>query len=86
MSTYRIELRTSAARSLSRLPKQTQQRIAVAIDALAQEPRPNGCKKLKGHAETWRVRVGDYRVLYTVQDDVLCVEVIRIAQRKDVYE
>ena len=61
--------------------------IAAAIDKLAMQPRPPGCKKLKGSADSlWRVRVGDYRVIYKVDDPILIVEVRKIGHRREIYE
>ncbi len=60
-------------------------RIDRKIMALAENPRPPGCKKLKGYKDQWRVRVGNYRVVYTVNDQKLLVEVTRIRHRTDVY-
>lgn len=81
---YRIEIRRSAETQLSKLPKKAAARIAEAIDDLAQEPRPHGCKKLKGGAG-YRVRVGSYRIIYTIEDDRLVVCVVNVAHRKDAY-
>ena len=61
-------------------------RIAGRIEKLAANPRPSGCKKLKGGVNEWRIRIGDYRVIYTVEDSTRAVEVTRIAHRKEVYE
>jgi mRNA interferase RelE/StbE len=82
---YRIELKSSAAAELAKIPKNRRQRIADRINALANEPHPPGSKKLEGEANAYRIRVGDYRILYQVQDDLLLILVIRIAHRKDVY-
>jgi mRNA interferase RelE/StbE len=82
---YAVVLRKSAARELSKLPKAAQQRIAQEIDGLAVNPRPQGVKKLAGADQLFRVRVGDYRVVYTIEDQRLIVEVIRVRHRKDVY-
>ncbi|MBI3985826.1 MAG: type II toxin-antitoxin system RelE/ParE family toxin [Lentisphaerae bacterium] len=61
-------------------------RIVSACRALAENPRPPGVRKLKGYRDYWRIRVGDYRILYTIQDDRLLVIVIRIGHRWDVYD
>jgi mRNA interferase RelE/StbE len=82
---YRVELAPAAARELRRLDRSIQQRIGDALDALQQNPRPAGCKKLSGPAGWWRVRVGDYRIVYSIHDDRLLVLVVRVAHRKDVY-
>jgi len=82
---YRIQIKASAAKALEGLPKQHQRRVGKAIDALAADPRPEGVKKL--HAdEGWRIRVGDYRIIYTIDDGVLVVCIIRIGHRRDIYK
>ena len=83
--TYRVEFVPAAKRELARLDRSIQRRIGDAIDGLQEDPRPAGCKKLAGQADWWRVRVGDYRIIYAIQDDRLMVWVVRVAHRKDVY-
>jgi mRNA interferase RelE/StbE len=82
---YRIEIKAAAAKALEALPKQHQRRIAKAIDALTHDPRPEGVKKLAG-GEGWRIRAGDYRIIYTINDSILTVCIIRIGHRRDVYK
>ena len=82
---YRIEFTTAAVRELSRLPKEVQNRLRVKIDALALEPRPSGVQKMAGRERRYRLRVGDYRVIYEIQDRVLVVVIIRIGHRREVY-
>lgn len=82
---YRVELRPAARREFVRLPGEVQDRIRPRIDALADAPRPPGCEKLAGHASRYRVRVGDYRVLYEVADRTLVVTVTRVAHRREAY-
>lgn len=60
--------------------------LVSRIDGLAVNPRPSGCKKLRGYKNLWRIRVGDYRVVYIIDDDRTMVSVTRIAHRRDVYE
>ena len=86
MATYTIEIRKRALRELHALPSDVQLRISAQIDELAHEPRPDGVKKLKGEKNAWRVRVGEYRVVYEIHDGVLFVLVVRIAHRREVYE
>lgn len=81
---YRIELSRSTHKALLALPALDRRRIERAIDALASDPRPRGAKKLEGGAGELRVRVGGYRVIYEVVDDVLLVLVLTIGPRKDV--
>jgi mRNA interferase RelE/StbE len=83
---YAVELKTSARKELERLPAKLVQRIFPRLEALAVEPRPAGCKKLKGGENEWRIRVGDYRVVYAIDDAKLLVTVTRIRNRSDVYD
>lgn len=84
--TYRIEFVPSARRGLGRLPRDAQVRIGRRIDALAEDPRPRASKPLKGTLKgRRRLRVGDYRVIYSVRDDVLVVLVASVASRSVVY-
>lgn len=85
MSAYRIELRPAAARALRKLDPPAQRRVRGAIALLAQDPRPPSARALQGRPGL-RVRVGDYRIVYTVEDDVLLVVVVRLGHRRDVYE
>ena len=85
VSAYRIELRPAAARSLHRLDPQARSRVQGAIALLAQDPRPPGARALQGRPGL-RVRVGDYRIIYTVEDDALVVVVVRLGHRRDVYD
>lgn len=85
MSEYRIELRPAALRALRNLDPPIRRRVQGAIALLAQDPRPPAARALKGRPAL-RVRVGDHRVIYTVQDDVLLVVVITLAHRRDVYD
>jgi mRNA interferase RelE/StbE len=82
---YRIVLRRSAARELADLNQPIQGRLKRAIDALSSDPRPPGAKLLSGPDRIWRLRVGDYRILYRIDDDVVRVLVIRIRHRSDAY-
>jgi mRNA interferase RelE/StbE len=65
---YRVELKSSARRELERLPNQVIRRLFARLENLAVNPRPPGCKKLKGGTNEWRIRVGDYRAVYTIDD------------------
>ncbi|MDF1525252.1 MAG: type II toxin-antitoxin system RelE/ParE family toxin [bacterium] len=86
MATYRLEFASTAVRQLGSLPLKIQRRVSTKIEALATEPRPAGCRKLKGPDDIFRVRVGDYRVLYQVGDDVLLVLVVSVRKRKEAYK
>jgi mRNA interferase RelE/StbE len=83
---YSVELKSSARKELERLPANLVQRIFPKLEALASDPRPAGCKKLKGGQHDWRIRVGDYRVVYAIDDEKLLVSVTRIRHRSDVYD
>lgn len=75
MSAYRVEILPAAVRSIRKLPPEAKRRIQAAVDLLADDPRPPAAKKLTGRSE-WRVRTGDYRILYWIQDEVLLVVVV----------
>ncbi len=85
MSEYRIELRPAALRALHKLDPPVGRRLQGAIALLAQDPRPPGARALKGRPGL-RVRVGDYRIIYIVNDDVLLVVVVTLGHRREVYE
>lgn len=85
MSPYRVEIARRAARALSALPRPEQQRVRAAIDLLTTEPHPPLATKLVGERRAYRVRVGDYRIVYEVFDDRLMIQVVRIGHRRDVY-
>lgn len=82
---YRIQFTLRAQRDLVALPRADQVRIAAKIDSLATTPRPPGCKKLKGPDPLYRIRVGDFRIIYSIQDRKLTVLIIRIGNRRDIY-
>jgi mRNA interferase RelE/StbE len=82
---YRLEFTPSADRQFRKLPVQLQARLKPHIDALIQNPRPSGIEKLKGEDNAYRLRVGDYRILYEVHDKVLLVLVVKVGHRREVY-
>jgi len=86
VTTYRVEFTSAAAKEIRKLDPGVRNRILAAITALEGDPRPSGCKKLVGEDDAWRIRIGDYRVLYEVLDDVLVVTVVRVAHRREVYK
>ena len=86
MSSYRVLLTSSAERELKKLPANIVARIISRLESLAYDPRPAGCKKLQGGDREWRIRVGDYRVIYTISDKKFLVEVTRIRHRSEVYD
>ena len=82
---YIIVFKPRASQELEQLPPIVLRRIRAAIAKLMNDPRPPGCKKLSGSDNAWRLRIGDYRVLYEVHDDQLLVRVFRIRHRKEAY-
>ncbi len=84
MASYSLEIKRSAAKELAQLPPKDRGRIVMRIQALAVEPRPVGAEKLSSQ-ERYRVRQGDYRILYEIEDQVLRVVIVKIAHRGDVY-
>ena len=85
MNKYNIRLVQSVAKKLSKLPSEIEDKIYTAIQSLSHNPRPSGCKKLKGH-DGYRIRVGDYRIIYQIKDNILTVLVLAIGHRKDIYQ
>jgi mRNA interferase RelE/StbE len=84
--TYTIEFSNKAEKQFKSLPPQTQERLQPKIDALAQEPRPRGAIELSDVEEdTYRIRVGDYRILYEISDRVLLVWVVEVGHRREIY-
>ncbi|HVS93948.1 MAG TPA: type II toxin-antitoxin system RelE/ParE family toxin [Mucilaginibacter sp.] len=83
---YEIVIAKKAFKELAAIPVKINTQIVEAIDDLKEDPRPTGCKKLKGQSEDiWRIRVGDYRILYFINDTIHIVEIRRIGHRKDIY-
>jgi mRNA interferase RelE/StbE len=86
VANYRVLIKASAAKEIEAVdPKKDRQRIVAAIRSLADNPRPPGCEKLAGEGDRYRIRVGRYRVIYSVGDEELLVVVVRVGHRKDVY-
>jgi mRNA interferase RelE/StbE len=83
---YSLDIKASAQRELDRLDDALFARIDRKILALADNPRPPGCRKLKGYRNQWRIRVGDWRVVYVIDDGRALVSVTRVAHRREVYE
>jgi len=83
---YEVKFTKGARKMFRKLSQQLQDRIQTQIDDLAIEPRPNGVKKLKGEENSYRIRVGDYRVIYDIFDDVLLVSVVEVGHRSEVYK
>jgi len=83
---YRVALTTSAERELQRLTGPFVARLMTRLERLAADPRPAGCRKLQGGDREWRIRVGDYRIVYEINDRARTVDVTRIAHRRNVYD
>jgi len=83
---YSLEIKHSAQRELDALDDAVFKRIDRKILALADNPRPAGCKKLRGYRDQWRIRVGDWRVVYLIDDTARLVTITRVAHRREVYE
>lgn len=84
--TYRVEVAPAAVRQLRKLNPDARRRVQAAVELLADQPRPNGAKKLVGGDGEWRVRTGDYRIIYEIRDDVLLVLVVAVGHRRDIYQ
>ena len=84
--TYEITLAPAAARQLRKFDPQVRRRIQAALDLLAIDPRPPAATRLVGGAGEWRVRTGDYRIIYEIHEGTLLVLVLRLGHRRDVYE
>ena len=84
MASYSLEIKRSAAKELAQLPSKDRGRVVARIQALAEDPRPVGAEKLSGQ-ERYRVRQGDYRILYEIEDQILRIVVVKIGHRRDVY-
>ena len=78
---YTVEVSKAAKRTLRRLPKDLQRRLIQAAESLGENPRPHGCTKLEGDKDYFRMCVGDWRIIYSIQDDVLVVVVVKVASR-----
>ncbi|NJN89636.1 MAG: type II toxin-antitoxin system RelE/ParE family toxin [Leptolyngbyaceae cyanobacterium RM2_2_4] len=86
MTQYEIRFKTSAAREFRKLSPEVKLRIREAVNALKSEPRPPGAKKLAGETHLYRIRVGDYRIIYEVDDSIRMLQVMRVRHRRDAYQ
>ncbi len=86
MNIYEVVLSKTAEKNLSKLPAKIIAIIIPVLELLGNDPRPIGCKKLKGFSNLWRVRVGNYRVIYSIEDKILLVDIREIGHRKDIYK
>lgn len=87
MKKYKISFNKRYLKDLIKIPKNSQKQIIETIAQLAFEPRPDGCKKLQGSADIplYRVRCGDYRIVYTIEDAILLILIIEVGHRRDIY-
>jgi mRNA interferase RelE/StbE len=85
MAKYTVVISKTAQKQLDNLPDLVAEMLWTEMQALGDNPRSSGCKKLKGYANAYRIRKGDYRVIYEVRDKVLVVEVIAVGHRKNIY-
>ena len=85
MTVYRVLLERGAEKDLGRLSSEFHCRVITAIQALATNPRPSGCRKLAGSKQDWRIRVGEYRVIYEIADEIRVVRVNRVRHRGGAY-
>ena len=83
---HRIEVSPAAQRQLKKLDRSILVQVAARIDSLADDPRPSGCEKLSGYDSLHRVRVGDYRIVYAVKDELLLVIVVKVGSRAEIYQ
>jgi mRNA interferase RelE/StbE len=86
LNNYAVEVKPSARKELEALPDNVLARVILKVESLGHTPRPTGCKKLKGYKDQWRIRIGDWRVLYIIDDTLKLVSITRIAHRREVYE
>ncbi|MBA3912946.1 MAG: type II toxin-antitoxin system RelE/ParE family toxin [Acidobacteriales bacterium] len=82
---YQLGFKPNALRDFEKLPRAAQRRIAAKLEGLREQPFPPGCKKLEGMRDTWRIRAGDYRVVYQVHQGVLLILVVAVGHRREIY-
>ncbi len=85
MASYQIEWKSSAYKELQKLPRPIIEKVVAAVAELSSEPYPHGVKKLVGSERSYRIRIGDYRVVYEIIENKLIIEIVRVRHRKDVY-
>ena len=84
MGRYRVEIKKSAVKEIEHLPRKDMKAVLYKIEALSENPRPRDCKKLSSQGK-YRIRCGNYRILYSIEDDILTIYVVKVGNRKDVY-
>jgi len=85
MTEYQVQITATAERQLKRLSKTDQRRVVNVVTGLTDDPRPRGCRKLRGYDDVYRVRVGVLRIIYAIEDDRLLILVLKVGHRKAVY-
>ena len=86
MARYKVVIKQSASKEIDTVgQKKDRQRIVLRIQSLGENPRPFGCEKLSGHLDLYRVREGNYRILYSIDDKKFLVDIVKVGHRKDVY-
>lgn len=85
MASYKLEWRRSTKKDLKRISRGEILKIVAAVETLSDEPRPAGSTKLSGSEFTYRIRIGNYRVIYEIHDEIILIEVVKVGHRKDVY-
>lgn len=85
MGSFEIEWKRSASRELRTIPRETRDRILRIVESLSTDPRPHGSRKLIGSENSWRLRIGAYRVIYCIYESVLVIEIVRVGHRREVY-
>lgn len=84
--TYKVEITPAAQRIIKKFPKNIQRKLIEIIELLAEEPRPVGVVKLSATGNLYRVRTGDYRIIYEIQDRILLIVITKVGHRRDVYK
>ncbi|TVQ03061.1 MAG: type II toxin-antitoxin system RelE/ParE family toxin [Balneolaceae bacterium] len=83
---WKVEIERNAQKALKKIPNPYKSNLIKTIDSLTEDPRREGCRKLKGQSELWRIRVNTYRIIYQIKDNQLRILIIRIGHRSDIYE
>ena len=86
MKRYEVVFSKRAAKDIEKLPAKVVEKIIPVIISLEEDPRPSGCKKLKGYPDLWRIRIGNYRVIYSIDDKIVLVDIREVGDRKNIYE
>lgn len=85
MASYKIEWKKSASKELKQLDRLVIQKVVKAVEKLATNPTPRGSRKIRGSEHTYRIRLGEYRIIYSIKSNVLVIEVISVGHRKEIY-